>query len=232
MTRLPKDRETHLSAKEIASEALRQFDASPSEPSIRSLADALHVAPSAIYHHYPSRAAIVQAAVERVWWEATTKLLEQIPEPFEADPVEVLVETGLASRRAWLGHYRLAPYLAASPEVNEFTRDALGLMSGIFEKLGLEGEDAAAAFHVYAAFMIGAVLFTASRQAANEQLAAEAGEVRFKVEHTAGAKRRSSAGTRKAIDETMALAVEDPIADEQLFARGLRTLVTSLARGD
>lgn len=229
MTRLPKDRETHLSAEEIATEALRQFDANKTEPSIRSLADALHVAPSAIYHHYPSRAAIVQAAVERVWWEATAKLLEQIPDPFEADPVEVLVETGLASRRAWLAHYRLAPYLAASPEVNEFTRDALGLMSGIFEKLGLEGEDAAGAFHVYAAFMIGAVLFTASRRAANEQLA-EAGEVRFKVEHTAGAKKRSSDQTREAIDETMALAVEDPVADEQLFARGLRTLVASLAR--
>jgi AcrR family transcriptional regulator len=230
VTRLPKDRETHLSANEIATEALRQFDQSKSEPSIRSLAEALNVAPSAIYHHYPSRAAIVQAAVERVWWEATSGLLELSPQPFEADPVEVLVNTGLASRRAWLAHYRLAPYLAASPEVNDFTRDALGLMSGVFEKLGLGGEEAAAAFHIYAAFMIGAVLFTASRKAANEQLAAETGEVRFRVEHSAAAARRSSAATREAIDETMALAVGDPIADEDLFARGLRKLIASLAQ--
>lgn len=232
MTRLPKDRETHLSAKEIATEALRQFDASTTEPSIRSLAEALNVAPSAIYHHFPSRAAIVQAAVERVWWEATTGLLELTPEPFEADPTEVLVNTGLASRRAWLAHYRLAPYLAASPEVNDFTRDALGLMSGVFEKLGLSGEEAAAAFHIYAAFMIGSVLFTASRQAANEQLAAETGEVRFRVDHTPVAARRSSEQTREAIDETMALAVADPVADEELFAEGLRRLVASLASGD
>lgn len=232
MTRLPKERETHLSAKEIATEALRQFDESKSEPSIRSLAEALNVAPSAIYHHYPSRAAIVQAAVERVWWEATSSLLELTPEPFEADPTEVLVNTGLASRRAWLGHYRLAPYLAASPEVNDFTRDALGLMSGVFERLGLSGEKAAAAFHIYAAFMIGSVLFTASRKAANEQLAAETGEVSFKVEHTPAVARRSSDATRTAIDETMALAVDDPIADEELFAQGLRKLIASLARGD
>lgn len=231
MTRLPKDRETHLSAKEIATEALRQFDASKTEPSIRSLAEALNVAPSAIYHHFPSRAAIVQAAVERVWWEATSGLLELTPEPFEADPTEVLVNTGLASRRAWLAHYRLAPYLAASPAVNDFTRDALGLMSGVFERLGLRGEQAASAFHVYAAFMIGAVLFTASRKAANEQLAAETGEVRFRTEHTPAAARRSSESTREAIDETMALAAEDPIADEELFAQGLHKLVASLARG-
>lgn len=230
MTRLPKDRETHLSAKEIATEALRQFDQSKSEPSIRSLAEALSVAPSAIYHHYPSRAAIVQAAVERVWWEATSGLLELNPQPFEADPTEVLVNAGLASRRAWLSHYRLAPYLAASPEVNDFTRDALGLMSGVFERLGLDGEEAARAFHIYAAFMIGAVLFTASRKVANEQLAAETGEVRFEVEHTPEAERRSSAATRAAFDDTMALAVEDPVADEELFAQGLQRLVASLTR--
>jgi AcrR family transcriptional regulator len=232
VTRLPKDRETHLSAKEIATEALRQFDQSKSEPSIRSLAEALSVAPSAIYHHYPSRAAIVQAAVERVWWEATSSLLELTPEPFEADPTEVLVNTGLASRRAWLAHYRLAPYLAASPEVNDFTRDALGLFSSVFEKLGLSGEDAAEAFHIYSAFMIGCVLFTASRSAANEQLEAETGEVRFRVEHTAVAERRSSAATREAIDETMGLAAADPDADEELFARGLRKLIASLTLPD
>lgn len=231
MTRLPKDRETHLSAREIATEALRQFDQSPAEPSIRSLADALTVAPSAIYHHYPSRAAIVQAAVEQVWWEATTGLLELTPEPFEADPTEVLVNTGLASRRAWMRHYRLAPYLAASPEVNDFTRDALGLMSGVFEKLGLDGEEAAAAFHVYAAFMIGAVLFTASRKAANEQLVA-AGDTNFRTPHTTVAKRHSSEQTRAAIDTKMSLAILDPDADEELFAEGLRRLVASFTQAD
>src|SRR5512139_2586794 len=104
MTRLAENRDTHLSPAEIAAEALRQFDEEPSEPTIRSLATALRVAPSAIYHHYPSRSAIVQSAVELAWIEATQKLLEEIPQPLEGDPEDVLVATGVATRRTWLEH--------------------------------------------------------------------------------------------------------------------------------
>ena len=231
MTRLPKDRDTHLSAEEISAEALRQFDAAPAEPSIRSLAAALHVAPSAIYHHFPSRAAIIRAAVERVWNEALAELLELVPKPFEAEPRRVLVATGIATRRAWLTHYRLAPYLAASPEVDEFTRDAIGLMANLFERIGLEGEAAAAAFHSYASFMIGSVLFAASRAGANEQLTGEPHgdpDKRFRIEHTRGGAQRSSESTRQSIDEMMGLSNVNPARDEELYARGLQRLVESL----
>ena len=70
MTRLAHDRDTHLTPPEIAAEALRQCEENRSEPSIRSLASALRVAPTAIYHHFPSRALIVRAALELVWAEA------------------------------------------------------------------------------------------------------------------------------------------------------------------
>lgn len=80
----------------------------------------------------------------------------------EADPREVLVATGLASRRAWLGHFRLCPYLAASPEGDDFTRDALGAMAVLFERLELEGDEAAAAFYAYGTFMLGSILFALS----------------------------------------------------------------------
>jgi AcrR family transcriptional regulator len=233
MTRLPKDRDTHLSSDEIAAEALRQFDRAEGEPSIRSLAAALRVAPSAIYHHYPARAAIVQAAVERVWEEATAGLLELVPRPFEEDPRKVLVATGIASRRAWLTHYRLSPYLAASPQVNDFTRDALGLMANLFERLGLEGEEAANAFHSYSSFMIGSVLFAAARRAANEQLAAEAGddpESRFQAVPTPSAARRSAERTRRSLDAAVEVSAVDPGRDEKLYAEGLRRLVESLTR--
>ena len=153
MTRLAENRETHLSPAEIAAEALRQFDEEPSEPTIRSLATALRVAPSAIYHHYPSRSAIVQSAVELAWAEATRRLLEEIPRPLEGDPEDVLVATGVATRRTWLAHNRLAAYMAASPESNEFTARALGLMGSMFERLGLDGDDAAAGFYTYSSFM-------------------------------------------------------------------------------
>src|ERR1700761_4948169 len=115
MARLPKGRQTNLTPEAIVDEALRQFDEGSGEPTIRSLAAGLGAGPSAIYHHFPSRAAIVQRAVERVWGEAMANLLGLIPKPLETEPREVLVACALASRRAWLAHFRLCPYMAASP---------------------------------------------------------------------------------------------------------------------
>jgi AcrR family transcriptional regulator len=231
MTRLAAARDTYLTPAEIAAEALRQFDEHPREPSIRSLAAALHVAPTAIYHHFPSQAAIYQAAVELVWAEVVPGMLELVPKPLSADPAKVLVAGGVATRRAWLRHYRLAPYMAATPEANEFTTNTLGLMANLFERLGLKGEEAAACFHSYASFMIGAVLFAASRQTANEQLQAKAEDdganARFRAEHSAGASRKSGKRTRISIDAVMDLSVVAPDHDEQLFEEGLRRLVQS-----
>lgn len=212
MTRLAAKRDTHLTPAEIAAEALQQFDAGGDEPSIRSLASALKVAPSAIYHHYASRSDIVHAAVALVWDQATTELLELVPMPFDADPAEVLVASGIATRRAWLAHYRLAPYMAATPESNEFLTNALGLLANVLERMGLEGGRAAAALHTYSSFMIGAVLFAAARRAANEQLE--------------GA--RGNGPTRISIADVMNVSAADPERDEELFADGLRRLVASL----
>lgn len=229
MTRLAENRDTHLTPGEIAVETLRQFDEEPAEPTIRSLATALHVAPSAIYHHFPSRSAIVQAAVEMVWAEATAGLLEQIPKPLEAAPEEVLVATGVATRRAWLAHNRLAGYMAATPESNEFTSTALGLMGALFERLGLAGEEAAQGFHTYSTFMIGAVVFAAARKTANDQLAADASAAYppgpFESDPTTAVP--SGQRTRLSIDEVMSVSVTDPERDEELFVLGLRRLVES-----
>jgi AcrR family transcriptional regulator len=170
MTRLAAKRDTHLTPAEIAAEALRQFDAGGDEPSIRSLASALKVAPSAIYHHYSSRSDIVHAAVALVWDQATTELLELVPMPFDAEPAEILVAGGIATRRAWLAHCRLAPYMAATPESSEFVTKAPGLLANAIERMGLEGDRAAAALHTYSSFMIGAVLFAAAHRAADQQL--------------------------------------------------------------
>lgn len=229
MTRLAAKRDTHLTPAEIAAEALRQFDAGGDEPSIRSLAAALKVAPSAIYHHYASRSNIVHAAVAHVWDQATTELLELVPMPFDADPSEVLVASGIATRRAWLAHYRLAPYMAATPESNEFVTNALGLLANVLERMGLEGDRAAAALHTYSSFMIGAVLFAAARRAANEQLEANgSGRSRENFEARASSVGGSSEGTRASIATVMDVSVADPARDEELFADGLRRLVASL----
>jgi len=230
MTRLAANRDTHLTPAEIVTEVLRQFDAGGDEPSIRSLAAALKVAPSAIYHHFGSRAEIVRAAVALVWEESGSELLEQVPKPFDADPTKVLVAAGVSTRRAWLAHYRLAPYMAATPESNEILTNALALLANVLERLGLKGERAAKALHTYSSFMIGAVLFAAARRAANEELDGEPrnGHPGERFLTRSGTGRRPSKPTRLSIDEVMDVSIVDPERDEKLFAEGLRRLVDSL----
>lgn len=227
--------DTALQSEEIAGEALAQFDHGSEEPSVESLAAALGVEPVEVAGHFPGRPEIIRAAVSRVWSEALAELLKLVPKPFEAEPRRTLVAAGIATRRAWLAHYRLAPYLAASPEVDDFNRDSIGLMANLLERLGLEGEQAAGAFHSYTSFMIGSVLFAAARMSANEQFDGNAdGDPgrRFRTEHTAGAARRSSESTRDSIDRVMELSDVDPARDEELYARGLRRLVESLTLVD
>ncbi len=230
MTRLAKDRDTQLTSDEIVEQALRQFDTGGTEPSIRSLASELQVAPSAIYHHFPSRAAIIRGAVDRVWNESFVEMLKLVPKPLDVDPREVLVAAGIATRRAWLAHYSLAPYLTANPEADEFTRNSLGLMAILLERLGLEGDAAAAAFHSYTSFMIGSVLFAASRLVANDQLGPV--EQPFRLDYDPSVERQTTDATRKALDEVMELSIVDPERDEELYAWGLRRLVDSLVAPD
>ncbi len=161
--------------------------------------------------------------------EATGELLELIPEPFAADPGDVLVATGVATRPTWYRHAHLAPYMAASPEADDFTANALALMANRFERLGLEGEEAAACFHTYASFMIGSVLFAAARKVANEQLDGDREDGRvYLAEADVPTARKSSKETHRSLDEVMGL---DEQRDEDLFADGLRRLVESFRPG-
>jgi len=225
VARIAKGRDRVLTREEIAAETLRQFDTGAEHPSIRALAAALGVAPSAIYHHFESQAAIVQAATELVWEEATRDFLSVFPDPYREDPAEVLVGAGIATRRAFGRHYRIAPFLAASPETTEFMTELLGLLAVVFEGLGLRGEDASVSFHTYASFTIGAVLFAATRRVANEQLgiAGKAGRPR----RAGGDAPEAQAGARRALDDAIDIPATDPARDEELFAAGLRRLIQS-----
>jgi AcrR family transcriptional regulator len=213
MTRLAQDRDTHMTPQEIAAEALKQFDAGGSEPSIRTLATALRVAPTAIYHHFPSRAEIVQAAIELVWQEAMVEGLRNMPDPTAADPLDVLVAGGRAVRRTFDRHYQIAPYLAATPEPNPALDDVFALVGYQFERLGLDREHAVAACHAYATFALGSILFAANRRIANEQLEGGRGAERF------------HSGT--VLDEVVDLSVVAPERDVELYAQGLRKLITA-----
>lgn len=227
MTRLPRNRDTHLTADEIAAEALVQFDGGATAPSIRQLARALDVTPSAIYHHYPSRAAIYQAGVNLVWQEAADDLVALLPDPFTAEPVELLVSAGVATRRAFLRHYRIAPYVATRPDPDGLLANVFALIAAALERLGLEGDEAAACFHTYASLTLGAVIFAATRKIADDELEIEPGDAPYRSEPGLDEARHSTLSTRAAIDELMDLSAIDPDRDEGLFAAGLRRLVES-----
>lgn len=234
--------ETELKPAEIVAEALRQYDASPLPPSAATVAAALEVDPAAIERHFPTRTALVQASVEAAWNESVAELLELVPKPLEADPEMVLVAIGVATRRVWCRHFRLAPYLAASPAENDFLERSVGLMTALFGQLVDDPEQAAAGFHAYSAFMIGAVLFAASRRLADEQLGlgAEGGgrdgagargdDARSRADDARSQANAAEAEDpiRAALDRVVALGNADPAGDEELFVRGLRRLVASL----
>ena len=217
MPRLAQDRDTHLTPDEIATEALRQYDAGKS-PSIRSLAAALKVAPTAIYHHYPSRAAIIDAAVGKVWAEAFQNAVDLIGDIRERDPGEVLVLAGLAVRRAFSRHGLLIQHLAEIPEVGERMMTNLSLLAGAFERIGLKGEEAAAAFHTFASYVIGSTLFVTMREISGPPKIPEPGPD------------DAHADTRAALQRMMVVSATDPERDEELFVEGLRRIVAGFRR--
>jgi AcrR family transcriptional regulator len=232
VTRLAEKRDTHLTPAEIAAETLAQFDRPEGEPSIRSLAAALRVKPAAIYHHFPSRAAVIEAAIELVWQEVNQDGYEMIPDPLAADPADVLVAAAIATRRGWLRHYRLAPYMAATPESTDFISTALALLANVFERLGYPGEEASGRFHTYASFVLGGVLFAAARLSANERLekaSKDKGEPveRFHSEVDEEDASHSDETTRISLDAVMDISSIDPERDERLFVDGLRRLIKS-----
>lgn len=229
MTRLARNRDTHLTRDEIAVEALRLFDAGSTAPSIRQLATALDVAPSAIYHHFESRAAIYQAGVDIVWTEATNDVLALVPDPFTAQPVDMLIAAGVASRRAFLHHYRIAPYAAATPAGTGMMGNVIALVASLLERLGLEGEEAASAFHTYATFTFGTIVFAAMRQIANDELEAETRQERFRSAPGEREASFSADETRSAIDGVIDLTGIDAQRDEELFAVGLRRVIATFA---
>lgn len=232
LTRLAAGRSTHLGPDEIAAETLRLFDQGD-DPSIRQLASVLKVTPSAIYHHFTSRSAIVQAAVELVWNEVLARTAEEIGNPFESDPVEVLTTIGLYARRAFLQHHRITPYLTMIPRSDDLSAGAIVLFANAFERLGVSGAEAGDAFHFYASYCFGSALYGANRLNAIQELGSEhpSHDVLEEFRQKAGIQNTSNPETRAALDAILDLSEVDPDRDERLFAAGLRQILEGLKKG-
>ncbi len=231
MTRLAAGRTTHLERDEIAAEALRQFDEG-GDPSIRQLASELKVTPSAIYHHFSSRAEIVQSAVEMVWMEVLIETTKEVGDPMEADPLEVLTTVGLLTRRNFLKHFKITPYMTGIPRTDELSAGGIALFANAFERLGVSGEEAGDAFHYFANYCFGNALFAASRLTATQELGSEhpSHEELEELRRTAGVADTSQEETRAAIDAILDLSEIDPERDEALFVSGLQQILERYAK--
>ena len=234
MTRLAEGRTTHLNADEIARETLRQFDLSTREPSIRSLAEALHVTPKAIYHYYGARADVVRAAIRLVWEEAALEASEQLADPDRPapDPTDFLVIVALSARHAFGRHHRIATYLAFSPESDRRTAGAITIVAAAFEQLGLTGDDAGLGLYSFLTYTIGSVLLEASQRRSDELVAEQGGEqveAFSSVTNRPGDAPSISDDTTYAIDRVMTKGGRDPLAGDELFVAGLRLLLTNLS---
>jgi hypothetical protein len=85
------------------------------------------------------------------------------------------------------------------------------------------------AFHSYATYMLGGILFAAARKAANDQLVwpADGSGRRLHPQAPPDGERRPDHETRLSLDRVMELSSLDPGGDEELFAQGLRRLIES-----
>ena len=88
-------------------------------------------------------------------------------------------------------------------------------MAALFERLGLSGEDAGVAFHGYATFMVGAVLYAAVNRTANQQLTGDGdpGQRLGPRPEPAWAE-NSGDETRRSLDTVSHFSILDPERDE------------------
>lgn len=141
--------------------------------SMRSLAGALGIGPSAIYYDFSTEEAVIRAAVALVFDEAMQEFLEHSAELLDGgDPVDLLVRSAVLTRRAFARHSRIAPYLATSPEASFTLASLLAVFGAALEQLGLTGERAGQASFAYGSYVYGSILVSSSRRVADERVRA------------------------------------------------------------
>ncbi len=227
MSRLGHGRTTPLSRDEIAAEVLRQFDSGDAEPSIRTLAAALGVTPRAIYHYFDSRAELVDAALSLVWEEAVADVVVAFAEIDDAvgDPVGFFVAAGVATRRAFGRHHRLARYLGLTSEPNERLAGAVAVLGTLFEAMGLDGDDAGQALHSYLTFVLGSIVLAANRATIRDRRDAPPADPPFSTRglRPDGAPEVGDE-TVDSIDEVLRSDADETVLEAR-FEEGLRRLV-------
>lgn len=141
-----------LSRERIESAALALIDAAGLEAfSLRKLAEALGCEAMSLYHHFPGKAHLLDALVDRV--------LASIPIPDRAlPPARRLRDIAAAWRAMARTHPRFYPWLALHRWNSETGVRFLGELLACFHDAGLPREQAARGFRVLGYYLLGATL--------------------------------------------------------------------------
>jgi AcrR family transcriptional regulator len=119
--------------------------------STRKLGERLGCEAMSIYHHFPSKAHLLNALVDR--------LVVTIPlPPKELDPVERIRRIGYAYRKIGHDHPRFFPYVALHRMNSRVTLEFLNEVIGMFRDAGLDPESMARLFRAFSYYLTGAVL--------------------------------------------------------------------------
>jgi len=155
----PKAGEEPLTRGRILEAALSLVDEEGIEAlSMRRLAKELGVDPMAIYHHLPSKRALLSGLIEKVFSEM------RVPEPEETGGWRERVRAwARAFRDVARAHPRLVPHLASYPEAAaEATLESTEELYAAFEAAGMRPRQIVGAVGVVVDYLIGFALAEAS----------------------------------------------------------------------
>lgn len=136
--------------------------------SVRAVAAALGLTPTALYTYFPSKGALQAAMIEQLL--AGVAEADTAPEP-AAEPAwrERIHAVAAALRARIAGHAGSIALLTSGPLDGERSRDVAEALIAAFAEAGLGAEEAARAGHAVRAQVIGAAALDAAAAATPEQ---------------------------------------------------------------
>lgn len=186
--------------------------------SMRRLANELGVTPMAIYHHVPSKPALLQVLIERIW----QSIFEGV-ETEADDLVEWLVGMLLRTRHVWLENVELANLAMAVAEPDEQLIDSSSLATSVFRAVGFP--DVPLAFNAVQNYTMGSVGTAANRRMSTAYFGRDAKAILAETRRTLKARKASP-------DHIGVIEARFDEADEAYFERGLRALIAGLLAGE
>ena len=119
---------------------------------MRALGRALGADPMAVYHHLPSKAALLDGVVEAVLGEIPLHAAPELP------PEERIKALARGYRAALRAHPNALPAVATRPDVSPVALRLVDTALGILLEAGYSPADALTLFHVTSCFVVGHAL--------------------------------------------------------------------------